>query len=195
LSGRGGHFGILGSITSPAARPLSFTVRRRKEAFFLNLKGFWHMDARLPKSLVCIALALWCAAALAHEQVASKASPPADQLRPVAKQELLTLVPSCFAVSYGPSVWLRVDDQHWLERYKDGTESKYKIMGRTKARGRLGTVVAKIAGDPKKTGNGNDGRFQVFIPDKGATAVDVLFRHLGQDDNYWYSLAPMRSAE
>jgi hypothetical protein len=56
-------------------------------------------------------------------------------------------------------------------------------------------VVAKIAGDPKKTGNGNDGRFQVFIPDKGKPQGDVLFRHLGQDDNYWYSLSPMRSAE
>lgn len=154
------------------------------------------MDARLPKSLVCIALALWCAAALAQEQGAPKASPLADQLRPVTKQELITVVPNCFAVSYGPSVWLRVDDLHWLERYKDGTESKYKIMGRTKARGRPGTVVAKIAGDPKKTGNGNDGQFQVFIPDKGGTAtVDVLFRHLDLEDSSWYSLSPMRSAE
>jgi hypothetical protein len=57
--------------------------------------------------------------------------------------------------------------------------------------------VAKIAGDPKKTGNGNDGRFQVFIPDKGkgATTVGVLFRHLGRDDNYWNFLDAMQSAE
>jgi hypothetical protein len=166
-----------------------------KKRVFLKLKGVWHMNARLPKGPLCIALALWCAAALAQEQGALKASPPADQLPPVTKQELLTVVPNCFTVSYWPSVWLRIDDEHWLERYKDGTESKYKIVGRTKARGWPGTVVAKIGGDPKKTGNGNDGRFQVFIPDKRDTAVDVLFRHLGQDDNYWYSLSPMRSAE
>jgi hypothetical protein len=170
-------------------------VATRWKHLFLKLKGVCHMTARLPKGLVCIALALWCAAGLAQEQGASKASPLADQLRPVTKQELLTVVPNCFAVSYGPSVWLRVDDQHWIERYKDGTESKYKVMGRTNARGGPGTVVAKIAGDPKKTGNDNDGRFQVFIPDKGATAVDVLFRHLGQEDSSWYSLSPMKSAE
>jgi hypothetical protein len=151
------------------------------------------MAARLPTTLVCIALASWCAAASAQE--ASKASPPGEKLRPVTKQELITVVPNCFAVRYFPSVWLRVDDQHWLERYKDGTESKYKIMGRTKARGWPGTVVAKIAGDPKKTGNDNDGRYQVFIPDKGDTTVGVLFRHLGRDDNYWYFLDAMQSAE
>jgi hypothetical protein len=153
------------------------------------------MDTRLPKSLVCIALALWCAAALAQEQGASKASPPADQLRPVTKQELTTVVPNCFAVSYGPSVWLRVDDQHWLGRYKDGTESKYKIMGRTMVQGKQGTVVAKIGGDVRKTGNGNDGRFQVFIPDKGEVGAYLLFRHLGQGDASWQSFESLRSVE
>ena len=153
------------------------------------------MDTRLPRSLVCIALSLGCAAALAQEKGTSKGSPPAEPLPPVTKQELITAVPNCFAVSYGPRVWLRVDDQHWLERYQDGTESKYRMMGRTKARGWPGTVVVKVAGDPKKTGNGNDGRFQVFIPDKGDTAVDVLFRHVGQEDSSWYSLSPMKSAE
>jgi hypothetical protein len=153
------------------------------------------MDARLAKSLVCIALALWCAAALAQEQGAWKPSQPADQLRPVTKQELITVVPNCFAVSYWPSVWLRVDDKHWIERYRDGTESRYKIIGRTMAQGKQGTVVAKIDGDVRKTGNGNDGRFQVFIPDKGEVGAYLLFRHLGQGDASWQSLESLRSVE
>jgi hypothetical protein len=160
-----------------------------------NLKGVCDMENGFRNSLVSTALALWCATALGQETGAPKADAPLDNLRPVTKQELATVVPNCFAVSYGPSVWLRIDDQHWIERYRDGTESKYKILGRTKARAWPGILVAKIAGDPKKTGNGNDGRYQVFIPDKGKLNVDILFRHLGQKDSSWYSLSPMRSAE
>jgi hypothetical protein len=153
------------------------------------------MDARFPKSLVCIALALWCAAAVAQEQRAPKARPPADQMRPVTKQELITVVPNCFAVSYSKSVWLRVDDKHWIERYPDGTESRYKIIGRTMAHGKQGTVVAKIAGDVRKTGNDNDGRYQVFIPDKGEVGAYLEFRHLGQADASWHSLESLRCVE
>ena len=153
------------------------------------------MENGFLNSVAGTALALWCAAALGQEPGAPKTDAPLDELRPATKQELATVVPNCFALNYGPSVWLRIDDEHWLERDPDGTESKYKILGRTRARGWPGILVAKVAGDPKRTGNGNDGRFQVFIPDKGDTPVPVLFRHLGQEDGSWYSLSPMRSAE
>jgi len=121
--------------------------------------------------------------------------PRLGDLPAVTQEELATVVPNCFAVAYGPRVWLRVDDRHWIERYGNGTERKYHMLGRTRARGRVGILVAKIAGDPGRTGNGNDGQFQVFIPDKGEVGADLLFRHLGQGDSDWYSLGPMRSIE
>jgi hypothetical protein len=91
----------------------------------------------------------------------------------VTKQHLLTKVPNFFFFDYnaepqpGKRLWLRVDDQHWIERYPDGTESKFKILGRMLVQAELGTVVVKIAGDPNKTSTPNDGTFYVFIPDKG----------------------------
>jgi RNA polymerase sigma factor (sigma-70 family) len=131
----------------------------------------------------------------AEDRGTPKANTSSEELRPVTKQELATVVPNCFAVNYGPTVWLRVDDAYWIERYRDGSESKYKTLGRTKVRGRPGILVAKVGGDTKRTGNGNDGRFQVFIPDKTDSPADVLFRHLGLGDESWFSLSPVRSAE
>jgi hypothetical protein len=77
----------------------------------------------------------------------------------------------CFDYSFDPlpgkRLWLRVDDKHFVERYPDGTEGRFRILGHAKAREMVGTVVGKTAGDPEKTQTENDGRFQVFIPDKG----------------------------
>jgi RNA polymerase sigma factor (sigma-70 family) len=119
-----------------------------------------------------------------------------EPLRDATWQELTTVVPHFFTVAYPKkNLWLRVDDHHWVERYPDGTESGYEVLGRTKARGRPGVVISKVSGDPKKTGNENDGSFQVFIPDKGAAGLDVLFRHVGQADDDWYFLGVMRGVE
>jgi hypothetical protein len=119
-----------------------------------------------------------------------------EPLRDLTRRELTTVVPHFFTVAYPKkNLWLRVDDHHWVERYPDGTESRYELLGRTKARGRPGVVIAKVAGDPKKTGNDNDGSFQVFIPDKGTVEADVLFRHIGRADNDWYTLGVMRGVE
>jgi RNA polymerase sigma factor (sigma-70 family) len=119
-----------------------------------------------------------------------------EPLRDATRQELTTVVPHFFTVAYPKkNLWLRVDDHHWVERYPDGTESGYEVLGRTKARGRPGVVISKVSGDPKKTGNENDGSFQVFIPDKGAAGLDVLFRHVGQADDDWYFLGVMRGVE
>jgi hypothetical protein len=98
----------------------------------------------------------------------------------ITKENLLTRVPNFFCFEYdaepqpGKRLWLRVDDKHWVERYPDGLESKFKIVGRMKVKGENGTVVAKIAGDPVKTNTPNDGTFYVFIPDKGN--VEMVIR-------------------
>jgi hypothetical protein len=79
----------------------------------------------------------------------------------------------------GKRLWLRVDDKQFIERYPDGTESRFKILGHAKAYDMPGTVVVKIDGDPEKTQTQNDGSFQVFIPDKGNEVMALLFRNAG----------------
>jgi hypothetical protein len=72
---------------------------------------------------------------------------------------------------------MRVDDKTWIERYPDGSDSKYRIVGRMKIGGESGTVVAKFEGDLAKTGTPNDGTFFVFIPDKGNAEMVLRTSH------------------
>jgi hypothetical protein len=117
-------------------------------------------------------------------------------VEPLSPEQLASVVPSFFWLPYPEKqLWLRVDAQHFIERSTDGSESKYTILGRTQARGQAGTLVAKVAGDPGKTGNGNDGKYQVFIPDRRSSSMLVLFRHMGKDDSAWYGLAEMSGVE
>ncbi len=119
----------------------------------------------------------------------------ATELTKVSKDDLLTKIPNFFYFDYpytpkpGKRIWLRVDDKHWVERYPDGTESKYKILGRGKVRDDSGTVVVKIEGDPEKTQTENEGKFQVFIPDKSNKEPAILFRHLGVADSKWLDMS------
>ena len=62
------------------------------------------------------------------------------EAKEITKEQLNASVPSFFYFYYpfqpqpGKRLWLRVDDQHFIERYPDGSESKFKILGRTIAR-------------------------------------------------------------
>ena len=139
-------------------------------------------------------LILGCAAMLTRASEFARSEGPPERLPEVTKKELATVVPHCFAERYTHCVWLRVDGEHWVERFRDGSESKYKILGRMRVRGLQGIAVAKIAGDPVKTGNSNDGTFQVFIPDKVETA-EMYFRHTDGKDSNWNYLTRMWSVE
>lgn len=116
-------------------------------------------------------------------QVRSEPQEPAklpEGVSKVMKEHLRTKIPNFFCFDYegepqpGKRLWLRVDDQHWIERYPDGLESKFKILGRMKVQRESGTVVVKVEGDPEKTHTPNDGTFYVFIPDKGN--VEMVIR-------------------
>ncbi len=112
----------------------------------------------------------------------------------ISKEHLNSKVPNFFSFDYpfpplaGKRLWLRVDDKHFIERYPDGTESRFQILGHAQARGMDGTVVAKIAGDLDKSGTENDMSFQVFIPDKGNDEMAILFRHAGGGQPEWLDM-------
>ena len=113
----------------------------------------------------------------------------------ITKEHLVAKVPNFFCFDYpfeplpGKRLWLRVDDSHFLERYPNGTDSIYKVLGHAKARDMGGTIVFKVEGDPDATQTNNDGKFQVFIPDKGNETMAILFRHVGGGQKEWRDMA------
>lgn len=68
----------------------------------------------------------------------------------------------------GPRYWSRADKRTWIERYENGIQSHFKIVRHLVVQGLGGTVVVKVAGDRQSTQTGNDGTFEVFIPDRGS---------------------------
>ncbi len=111
------------------------------------------------------------------------------------KDDLNSKVPNFFSFGSddGKRVWLRVDSKHFVERYPSGAESKFKIRGRTKVDGVQGTVVGKVGGDEQEAGTSNDGSFQVFIPDRGSSKMDLRFR--GSPDAEWATFAEMKNVD
>jgi hypothetical protein len=109
----------------------------------------------------------------------------------ITKEHLTTKVPNFFYFDYqyepspGKRLWLRVDDKHFVERYPDGSDSRFEILGHAKARGMTGTIVVKNEGDLDKTATPNDGSFQVFIPDKGNEEMVILFRYFREGQGEW----------
>ena len=126
---------------------------------------------------------LFAAVALAGDDPKDKPEARPD-LDPVTKEHLLTKVPNFFVYDYpfppkaGKRIWLRVDDKTYIERYPDGSEGRFTILGRAKVRDMDGVIVAKSGGDLNETANPNDGSFQVFVPDRDAKPRAILFRHI-----------------
>lgn len=131
---------------------------------------------------VTFMLVVSTAAARADEDDPDAPANRADGIGVLTRQHLLKKVPNFFFFEYpfkpqpGKRLWMRVDDKLFLERYPDGTESRYKILGQAAPRGTVGTVVMKVTGDEEKTQTQNTGSFQVFIPDKDSDDMAILFR-------------------
>jgi hypothetical protein len=124
-----------------------------------------------------------------------------ERILPLTKEQLLNKVPQFYAFDYdaepqpGKRYWLRVDDSTWIERYPDGFQSKFKVLGHATVNDTEGTIVVKVAGSPRKTGTLNDGSLQAFIPDKGSAVMHHWFRNLGDDDTEWTDLGQMLNVE
>ncbi|HUT14012.1 MAG TPA: hypothetical protein VMY42_26225 [Thermoguttaceae bacterium] len=92
----------------------------------------------------------------------------------------------------GKRLWLRIDKQFWVERYPNGLESRFRIIGRSAVNGIDGTVVVKISGNPEKTGTDNQGGLQAFIPDRDSKEPEHRYRNLARGDKEWVSLGEMK---
>jgi hypothetical protein len=133
-----------------------------------------------PLAAAATLLAGVCLAQAPYQAVKKEPAKLPEGLTQITKEHLLTKIPNFFFFDYegepqpGKRLWLRIDDKHWVERYPDGLESKFQMLGRMKIDGESGTVTVKIAGDPARTNTPNDGTFYVFIPDKGN--VEMVLR-------------------
>ena len=124
-----------------------------------------------------------------------------DVITPLTKDQLATKVPHFYCFEYkgepqpGKRYWLRINNTTWIERYPDGIESTFNVLGHTTVRNIGGTLVVKTTGDPKKTGANNTGGLQAFIPDKGSEVMHHLYRNIGRGDDDWNDLGKMLSVE
>src|SRR4030088_3463912 len=86
-----------------------------------------------------------------------------EGVTPLTKEQLLEKVPNFYVFEYkheplpGKRLWLRVSDQAWIERYPDGTDATFNVVGHATVEGQEGTIVVKVDGDEKKTDTDNHG--------------------------------------
>lgn len=124
-----------------------------------------------------------------------------ERITPLTKEQILTKVPHFHCFNYGPKsssekrCWIRHNDSTWIERYSDGMESKFKVLGHATVKDTEGAIVLKISGDEGKTGAPNDGGLQAFIPDKGSKLMHHWYRNTARGDEDWNDLAEMNSVE
>ncbi len=143
-----------------------------------------HVTAR-SLAMAAAALALLGLLGISQAGEKPKGDKPSAGIAKVTKDDLVKKMPNFFSFEYpydpmpGKRLWLRIDNRTWVERYPDGSEAKFLILGRTTARKEAGTVVVKVAGDAQKTQTDNEGGFQIFIPDKGNKEMAILFRNVG----------------
>lgn len=122
-------------------------------------------------------------------------------ITPLTKEQLNTKVPHFYCFEYegepqpGKRYWLRVSDSKWIERYPDGLESVFKVVGHGVVKDFPGTIVVKVEGDEAKTGANNAGGMQAFIPDKGNPQMHHWYRNSGRGDADWMDLGKMLSVE
>src|SRR5262245_51851333 len=60
----------------------------------------------------------------------------------------------------GSRIWINVGQTNWVEVYPDGSQSRYRLLGRETVDGLSGIVVSKTAGHVETTQTLNDGSFQ-----------------------------------
>ena len=124
-----------------------------------------------------------------------------ETITPISKEDLLKNVPNFFYFDYnaepmpGKRLWLRISADKWIERYPDGSESSFTVLGHTEIAHVTGTILIKVSGDPTKTQTDNDGRLQSFIPDKQNEVKHFKYRNTGRGDNKWSDLGEMKGIE
>jgi hypothetical protein len=124
-----------------------------------------------------------------------------DQVKPLTKELLNTKVPNFYCFEYhaqpqpGKRYWLRISSTKWVERYPDGTETIFRVLGHGTVKDTLGTIVYQVNGDSSKTQTEGAGGLLAFIPDKGSSTMHHWYRNNDRGDTDWHDLGKMLSVE
>ena len=159
------------------------------------------LSSRSLALLIAVALLLVGSARRSQAEPADHEAATPEKILPLTKEQLLDKVPQFYCFDYhaepqpGKRYWMRVDNHTWIERYPDGLQSRFKVLGHITAKGMEGTLVVKVAGSEEKTGADNQGDLQAFIPDKDSETMHHLFRSLAGDDTSWHDLGQMQDVE
>src|SRR5437588_3470471 len=145
----------------------------------------------MTRVLNCVAgftLALTALSLAAVSHSTAEGMPTQDRVAPLTRHLLNTKVPNFYCFDYkaqpqpGKRYWLRVSSSKWIERYPDGTESVFKVLGHGTVKDTLGTIVFKVSGDQSATETDNGGGLLAFIPDKGSSIMHHLYRNNERGD-------------
>lgn len=78
--------------------------------------------------------------------------------------------------------WMKVDESTWEERDLNGSVSRYRMMGRSRERGRMGIIVRRIPDDT----------LDIFIPDLDQA---LWLEDRVAPDGEWHPLGPIHLVE
>lgn len=143
----------------------------------------------------------FCLASLLLAAPFLRAEPAPDGTVPITAKMLLEQMPNFYCFEYegeplpGKRYWLRVNDGTWIERYPNGMQTKFAVVGHLKVGDTEGTLVVKVSGDTETSGTDNHGGLEAFIPDKGSALMHHLYRNLARGDESWNDLGPMTNVE
>jgi len=124
-----------------------------------------------------------------------------EQVKPLTKELLNSKIPNFYCFEYkaqpqpGKRYWLRVSDSKWIERYPDGYESAFRVLGHGVVKDMEGTIVFQVTGSPARTDTEGAGGLLAFIPDKGNHEMHHWYRNNERGDTDWHDLGKMLSVE
>ena len=124
-----------------------------------------------------------------------------ERVAPLTKELLNSRVPHFYCFEYhaqpqpGKRYWLRVSNNKWIERYPDGYESVFRVLGHGVVKSTHGTIVYQVSGDEAKTDVVSNGGLLAFIPDKGSALMHHWYKNNNRGDTDWNDLGPMLSVE
>jgi len=160
----------------------------------ISITGAFLSSGRVRLLAVAALLAAPCLARAGDDPQKKEKLP--EGVTEVSREDLASRIPNFFSFDYqfdpqpGKRLWLRVDGKHWVERYPDGMETRFRVLGRARAQGIGGTIVVRLVGDPE-----GDDSFQVFIPDKDDEPMRILFRVVDAGQGDWVFLGEMKKVE
>ena len=101
-----------------------------------------------------------------------------------------------FQPSPGKRFWSAAG-QVWTERYEDGHQSQFRVIGRATVKGATGILAAKFKGNIEQADPADEGTYQVFIPDLGSQPMQLWARARNNGGVWgnWSFLNEMRDVE